>query len=230
MRGGLKPVPPALLFRTLFSVKPYSESPLSPLFALYPPPSPLPPPVHPLILCCDRSQAQNVRIDMGEKQLGDFFQNKYDWDLLAARSVWHFGPDSTGAEHTASAHAAHPLAIGNNDVQYFFVLIPDLVWFDETTTLSQPPFPNLQPHQHIPPQPHVSTSPFTPSQADGRHAAHRGGKGPPADGAREHHAGLPVGHARGPPCDEPILRCSAFVPGPFLNSPLCIHGHTIPFS
>ena len=30
------------------------------------------------------------------KKLGEFFQQKYDWDLLAARSIWAFGPDSTG--------------------------------------------------------------------------------------------------------------------------------------
>jgi len=30
------------------------------------------------------------------KRLGEFFQTKYDWDLLAARSIWAFGPDSNG--------------------------------------------------------------------------------------------------------------------------------------
>lgn len=30
------------------------------------------------------------------KQLGDFFQTKYDWDLLAARNIWAFGPETTG--------------------------------------------------------------------------------------------------------------------------------------
>jgi 116 kDa U5 small nuclear ribonucleoprotein component len=30
------------------------------------------------------------------KRLGDFFQTKYDWDLLAARSIWAFGPEATG--------------------------------------------------------------------------------------------------------------------------------------
>ena len=37
-----------------------------------------------------------VQIGWGRKQLGEFFQTKYDWDLLAARSIWAFGPDSTG--------------------------------------------------------------------------------------------------------------------------------------
>ena len=32
----------------------------------------------------------------GRKKLGEFFQTKYDWDLLAARSIWAFGPDTTG--------------------------------------------------------------------------------------------------------------------------------------
>lgn len=30
------------------------------------------------------------------KRLGEFFQTKYDWDLLAARSIWAFGPESNG--------------------------------------------------------------------------------------------------------------------------------------
>jgi len=30
------------------------------------------------------------------KKIGEFFQSKYDWDLLAARSIWAFGPDTTG--------------------------------------------------------------------------------------------------------------------------------------
>lgn len=30
------------------------------------------------------------------KRLGEFFQTKYDWDLLAARSIWAFGPDFNG--------------------------------------------------------------------------------------------------------------------------------------
>lgn len=30
------------------------------------------------------------------KQLSEFFQTKYDWDLLAARNIWAFGPDLSG--------------------------------------------------------------------------------------------------------------------------------------
>ncbi|CAM8955295.1 unnamed protein product [Rhodiola kirilowii] len=37
-----------------------------------------------------------VSIDWPRKTIGDFFQKKYDWDLLAARSVWAFGPDKQG--------------------------------------------------------------------------------------------------------------------------------------
>jgi U5 small nuclear ribonucleoprotein component len=38
-----------------------------------------------------------VSLSWPKKRLGDFFQNKYDWDILAARSVWAFGPDKNGA-------------------------------------------------------------------------------------------------------------------------------------
>eukprot|EP01041_Mallomonas_annulata_P009871 gene9871-20536_t len=38
----------------------------------------------------------NIRLDWDKKSIGEFFQSKYEWDLLAARSVWAFGPDSNG--------------------------------------------------------------------------------------------------------------------------------------
>ncbi|KAK1160353.1 116 kDa U5 small nuclear ribonucleoprotein component isoform X2 [Acipenser oxyrinchus oxyrinchus] len=37
-----------------------------------------------------------VQITWNRKKLGEFFQAMYDWDLLAARSIWAFGPDTTG--------------------------------------------------------------------------------------------------------------------------------------
>lgn len=39
---------------------------------------------------------QVVDIAWDKKKIGEFFQSKYDWDLLAARSIWAFGPDTTG--------------------------------------------------------------------------------------------------------------------------------------
>ena len=37
-----------------------------------------------------------VSLDWDKKTIGEFFRGKYDWDLLSARSIWAFGPDSTG--------------------------------------------------------------------------------------------------------------------------------------
>ena len=37
-----------------------------------------------------------VSINWNKKRIGEFFQTKYDWDLLAARSIWAFGPDANG--------------------------------------------------------------------------------------------------------------------------------------
>ena len=39
---------------------------------------------------------ETVQITWNRKRLGEFFQTKYEWDLLAARSIWAFGPDTTG--------------------------------------------------------------------------------------------------------------------------------------
>ncbi|XP_065666010.1 116 kDa U5 small nuclear ribonucleoprotein component isoform X4 [Hydra vulgaris] len=41
-------------------------------------------------------ESGKVQISWDKKRLGEFFQTKYDWDLLAARSIWAFGPDSFG--------------------------------------------------------------------------------------------------------------------------------------
>ncbi|KAG5673773.1 hypothetical protein PVAND_003793 [Polypedilum vanderplanki] len=40
---------------------------------------------------------ENVSINWSKKKIGEFFQKTYDWDLLAARSIWSFGPDNCGA-------------------------------------------------------------------------------------------------------------------------------------
>ena len=39
---------------------------------------------------------QNVKIDWPTKRVGEFFRTKYEWDVLAARSIWAFGPTPTG--------------------------------------------------------------------------------------------------------------------------------------
>uniref|UniRef100_A0A5S6QJ46 Tr-type G domain-containing protein n=1 Tax=Trichuris muris TaxID=70415 RepID=A0A5S6QJ46_TRIMR len=41
-------------------------------------------------------ESEAVQISWNRKKLGEFFQSKYNWDLLAARSIWAFGPDATG--------------------------------------------------------------------------------------------------------------------------------------
>ncbi|GAB2277894.1 hypothetical protein Dimus_012596 [Dionaea muscipula] len=48
----------------------------------------------------DRGLAEDIEngavsLDLGKKKLSEFFQ-KYEWDLLAARSIWAFGPDKQG--------------------------------------------------------------------------------------------------------------------------------------
>lgn len=37
-----------------------------------------------------------VTMRMTPKERGTFFQDKYQWDLLASRSIWAFGPDDSG--------------------------------------------------------------------------------------------------------------------------------------
>ncbi|KAL2315543.1 Pre-mRNA-splicing factor cwf10 [Schizosaccharomyces pombe] len=37
-----------------------------------------------------------VNINWPQKRISEFFQKNYDWDLLASRSIWAFGPDDRG--------------------------------------------------------------------------------------------------------------------------------------
>ncbi len=37
-----------------------------------------------------------VNMRMTAKERGKFFEDKYQWDLLASRSIWAFGPDDSG--------------------------------------------------------------------------------------------------------------------------------------
>ena len=37
-----------------------------------------------------------VQIGWNNKRISDFFQNRYEWDILASRSIWAFGPDING--------------------------------------------------------------------------------------------------------------------------------------
>ena len=41
-------------------------------------------------------ETNKVHINMDKKSIGNFFREKYDWDLLAARSIWAFGPSTNG--------------------------------------------------------------------------------------------------------------------------------------
>ncbi len=34
-----------------------------------------------------------INLHLPKQRVAEFFQTKYDWDLLAARSIWSFGPD-----------------------------------------------------------------------------------------------------------------------------------------
>jgi U5 small nuclear ribonucleoprotein component len=42
------------------------------------------------------TESKNVVLEWPKKHLAKFFTQKYDWDAVAARSVWAFGPDSDG--------------------------------------------------------------------------------------------------------------------------------------
>ena len=58
-------------------------------------------------------EKEAVQIGWTRKRLGEFFQTKYDWDLLAARSIWAFGPESTG-KLTLVGHCDTPLYRSNS--------------------------------------------------------------------------------------------------------------------
>lgn len=62
-----------------------------------------------------------------KKRMAEFFQTKYDWDLLQARNLWAFGPDTR-----VRTRPYHYLRIG------FCAFGPDTVYcvqYTECTTL-----------------------------------------------------------------------------------------------
>ena len=40
-----------------------------------------------------------VNLDSRQKEITDFFRQRYQWDVLAARSIWAFGPDKQVSCH-----------------------------------------------------------------------------------------------------------------------------------
>uniref|UniRef100_A0A8C4NMM2 Uncharacterized protein n=1 Tax=Eptatretus burgeri TaxID=7764 RepID=A0A8C4NMM2_EPTBU len=79
-----------------------------------------------------------VHITWNRKKLGEFFQTKYDWDLLAARSIWAFGPDSTGpnilVDDTLPSEV--PMLWPRNCHCTFAFLFVGSVWFNFKTWVS----------------------------------------------------------------------------------------------
>lgn len=45
---------------------------------------------------CSIRPGSVVKMGWSKKRIGEFFQTKYEWDVLAARSIWAFGPDTRG--------------------------------------------------------------------------------------------------------------------------------------
>ncbi len=41
-------------------------------------------------------EAGRVNMRMTNKERGKFFESKYQWDLLASRNIWAFGPEENG--------------------------------------------------------------------------------------------------------------------------------------
>lgn len=41
-------------------------------------------------------ESGRVTMRMPAKERGKHFQEKYEWDLLASRSIWAFGPEESG--------------------------------------------------------------------------------------------------------------------------------------
>jgi len=40
---------------------------------------------------------KKVSLEFDKKRVSEFFTSKYEWDLLASRSIWSFGPEAQGA-------------------------------------------------------------------------------------------------------------------------------------
>ena len=41
-------------------------------------------------------ESGRISMRMSAKERGKIFEERYEWDLLASRSIWAFGPDENG--------------------------------------------------------------------------------------------------------------------------------------
>lgn len=41
-------------------------------------------------------ESEIIDLDMGKKKVSKYFTDNFEWDLLASRSVWSFGPGKFG--------------------------------------------------------------------------------------------------------------------------------------
>ncbi len=41
----------------------------------------------------DEIESEFISLDRDTKSITHFFEERYDWDVLASRSVWSFGPE-----------------------------------------------------------------------------------------------------------------------------------------
>lgn len=76
-----------------------------------------------------------VSINWPKKRVGEFFQTKYDWDLLAARSIWAFGPDATGKQKTLEGLCS-PFRIVVHFFSSIFTILKGEVWLYNCTITS----------------------------------------------------------------------------------------------
>jgi len=80
-------------------------------------------------------ESGRVTMKMSAKERGKHFEGKYQWDLLASRSIWAFGPDENGpnilVDDTLPSEVRRPLLLF-----LFFRLSPSLTFVSLSLSLS----------------------------------------------------------------------------------------------
>ena len=64
-----------------------------------------------------------VRSDWNKKKVSAFLNTKYEWDLLASRSVWAFGPDVDGPNVLLDDTLPSEVPTSSTHVQYPYLVV-----------------------------------------------------------------------------------------------------------
>eukprot|EP01126_Amoeba_proteus_P037741 TRINITY_DN3907_c0_g1_i20.p1 TRINITY_DN3907_c0_g1~~TRINITY_DN3907_c0_g1_i20.p1 ORF type:complete len:287 (-),score=73.25 TRINITY_DN3907_c0_g1_i20:107-967(-) len=88
-------------------------------------------------------ETKKISITANKKDIQNFFQTRYEWDILSARNIWAFGPDTTGPNILVNdcLHSEVNMVLLNNVKDY---IIQGFDWAAREGPLCEEPIRNVK--------------------------------------------------------------------------------------